>query len=749
MRLFRFLFMALCAALVLNSLSLHPVQAQNAPQAAYVPGEVLIGWAPDGSIIPSGRRSETLTEDRSAPEWQAAAAKLASATGLRVVAAQPEYGTAVLAVPAGSEMAEVDRLRRLPWVAYAEPNYLALAAGGAGAAPIYPTDPSFGEQWNMRRIAAPAAWGLTLGSSTITVALVDSGVDRGHPEFAGRLLPGWDYVNNDSDPSDDYGHGTHVAGILAAAMNNGLGVAGLAPQVKLLPLKVLDSSGGGSYANIASAIRRAADAGAQIINVSLGGSAWSQDMLDAVNYAQARQPVGVLVVAAIGNCAQGGSACSGANPDFYPAGYPGVLAVASSDHFDRWATYSNYKSYVGIAAPGGVSADQILSTLPGSAYGTKYGTSMATPLVSAAAALVWTLKPAASYSEVAGILKDTADEVGSNPLTGQPLSYTGGRNNYFGDGRLNVGKAVRWAYPPALMRVADPQVFLLGDATIARTRQLVLENPSGQSVWWQASIMQGAGWLSLNPGAGTANYSAPGILGLRVERGALPPGDYLGSVRVQPLLPVGLASFDIPVELRIRDGLHRTYVPDIRSTSLGDGWRDPFGAGAFNRERLNLTNDTSLQLSLPFRVTFYGGNFSSLWVSDNGLVTFGSAPPGAAPTDCPPAATEPNNALYVLAADWRPDLGGQVVAHSADADTYVITWSAMLRSGSAVPATFQLVLRRAGVLTANYRIADLPAQSIVAAENGDGTVAQSVWCNGAGRAVGAGDVVVFNPVLPW
>jgi hypothetical protein len=235
MRLFRFLFMALCAALVLNSLSLHPVQAQNAPQAAYVPGEVLIGWAPDGSIIPANRRSETLTEDRSAPEWQAAAAKLASATGLRVVAAQPEYGTAVLAVPAGSEMVEVDRLRRLSWVAYAEPNYLALAAGGAGAAPIYPTDPSFGEQWNMRRIAAPAAWGLTLGSSTITVALVDSGVDRGHPEFAGRLLPGWDYVNNDSDPSDDYGHGTHVAGILAAAMNNGLGVAGLAPQVKLLP----------------------------------------------------------------------------------------------------------------------------------------------------------------------------------------------------------------------------------------------------------------------------------------------------------------------------------------------------------------------------------------------------------------------------------------------------------------------------------------------------------------------------------
>ena len=751
MRISSYLILVFCAALALSGLPTQPAQAET-PALDYVSGEISIGWKPEGGFIPAGPRPAALTDDRDAPAWRAAVQKLRVETGLRVLDAQPAYGTALLAVSPGTERAEIARLRRLPWVAYAEPNYLAHAADRVAAGPVYPADPSFSEQWNMRRIGAPEAWGLTLGSSTITVALLDSGIDRSHPEFAGRLLPGWDYVNGDNDPSDDFGHGTHVAGVMAAAMNNAQGVAGLAPRSRILPLKVLDSSGGGSYDQIATAIRRAADAGAQVINLSLGGPLASQNLQDAVNYALARQPVGALVVAAMGNCGQGGALCPGVNPDIYPAAYPGVLAVAASDHFDGWAPYSGYKSYVGIAAPGGLEPDRIWSTLPGGIYGGKHGTSMAAPLVSAAAALVWTLQPAASYNQVANILKETADKVGVNPQTGQPLDYSIGRNNYFGAGRLNVGKAVRWAYPPALAPITEPQIFLLDELTEQRTRQLALENLSGQAVWWQASVSQGGSWLKLSPETGTAAYAAPGLLRLQVTRGALPVGSYFGTVRVQTLFPAGAPSFDLPVTLRISASARRNYLPDMRLNSAGEGWRDPFAPDVTDRQLLNLANDSAQQLTLPFRTSFYGGNFRTLWVSDNGLVTFGAAPPATAPAGpaaCPPSAADPNNALYVLASDWRPDLGGQVYAHRADADTYVITWFAMMRAGGGTGQSFQLALRRDGALAAIYLAVEPPAQSIVAAENWDGTVAQTIWCNGVGRRVGAGETVAFWPVLPW
>ena len=355
---------------------LYPAQVQPAGELPYVPGEIVVGWQPDAQIQAQSRANR-LDVDRTSIEWQQAVESLSARTGLLVLDAQPEYGMGRLAVTAGLEQVEIARLSALPWVRYAELNYLAHAAG-------YPNDPYIGNQWHMRRVAVPAAWDLTFGSYSIVVAVIDSGIDRNHPEFAGRLAPGYDYVNGDFDPSDDYGHGTHVTGIIAAAANNGVGVAGLAANVRILPLKALDSQGAGTYANIGLAIRRAADNNAQVINLSLGGLYPSADLSDAIDYAISRN---ALVVAAAGNCAQGGAECGGSfNPDYYPAAYPHVLAVSATDHYDNWASYSGYKSYVGMAAPGGVGWDQIMSTVPGG-YGSKYGTSMATSLVSAAAAL--------------------------------------------------------------------------------------------------------------------------------------------------------------------------------------------------------------------------------------------------------------------------------------------------------------------------------------------------------------------------
>jgi len=262
------------------------------------------------------RRQGALGEDRADPAWQASVQEIQRATGLAVLDASPHYGTARLQTGARREQAEIARLSALSWVRYAELNYYAYAAGEA----VYPNDPDFPRQWNMHRVKAPGAWAATRGSVSFIVAILDTGVAQGHPEFAGKLLAGRDYVNSpDADgPEDDdlYGHGTHVTGIVAAGFNNAFGVAGLAPDVKVLPLKVLNRDRAGTFANISQAIRDAANSRAQVINLSLTSTAPSQTLQDAVNYAQAQ---GALIVAAAGNCAQGATGCGSSNPSIYPA----------------------------------------------------------------------------------------------------------------------------------------------------------------------------------------------------------------------------------------------------------------------------------------------------------------------------------------------------------------------------------------------------------------------------------------------
>ncbi len=510
--------------------------AEAGAGAQFVPGEVLIALQPT-SIQPTAREAaqpNRFAPDRTSPEWQAAARELTRLTGLAVLDLQPEHGMARLAVPTGQEAIEIARLAALPWVRAVEPNHIAHATA------TYPTDPAFGEQWNLQRVDAPAAWDLTRGSFSLVVALVDSGLDRTHPEFANRIMPGYDYVNGDPIPDDESGHGTHVAGILAAAYGNGIGITGLAPNVKLMPLKVLGADGSGNYYNIATAIRLAADSRAQIINLSLGGLAASTILRDAVTYVSNRN---ALVIAAAGNCAQGGAQCDyRLNPDFYPAAYPEALAVAASDHYDDWARYSGYKSYVALAAPGGLADDPIWSTLPGG-YGFEHGTSMAAPLVSAAAALAWTFLPAASPTEIGAILKQTADKVGS-------AAYVGGRNDYFGFGQLNAGRAVRQAYPPSVQPVTAPQYFLLDGPLANQSVQVPLNNPSEREAQWQAAVTRPAPWLALLPTSAASTFSNPSALIMQAGPAALPVGIYTTTVVVQALPPAS-GIFTIPVQLQV------------------------------------------------------------------------------------------------------------------------------------------------------------------------------------------------------
>jgi subtilisin family serine protease len=286
----------------------------------------------------------------------------------------------------------------------------------------------------MRSINAPAAWVRSLGNGQ-TVAVLDSGIDSGHPEFDGQLVDGYDFVEDDSSYEDDNGHGTHVAGIVAAKSNNGLGIAGVAWNAKIRPVKVLNASGVGSHADVAEAIRWSADQGDRIINLSLGSTANSTTLRDAIDYAYNK---GVLIVAAAGNQAQAG------NPTIYPAAYDHVLAVGSVTANQQRADYSSYGPYVDLAAPGGSGSGtglgaRIWSTYPRNisngnsvtGYKDVAGTSQAAPHVSGVAALVLALNPGLGPDQVAAILQESATDLGAP-----------GRDEHFGAGLLNAAGAV-------------------------------------------------------------------------------------------------------------------------------------------------------------------------------------------------------------------------------------------------------------------------------------------------------------------
>jgi thermitase len=309
-------------------------------------------------------------------------------------------------------------LKRDPDVAWAE-------ADGRAFAVAIPNDPAYPSLYGLAKLQAPAAWDVATGAG-VTVAVVDTGVDATHPDLAGQVFAGPDLVEGDDVPQDEAGHGTHVAGTIAAIRDNAIGVVGVAPSAKVLAVRVLGADGGGAWSTVAEGILAAAANGAKVINLSLGGSADARVVREAVAQVQA---TGVLVVAAAGN--------DGVSRRFYPAGYPGVLAVGATNATDTRARFSNYGTWVGIAAPG----DAILSTAPDGRYARMSGTSMASPHVAGAAAIAWSLRPTWTADQVKQLLVATGDAA---------KGFTGSASMR----RVNVGAAVRLlsdATPPAIL----------------------------------------------------------------------------------------------------------------------------------------------------------------------------------------------------------------------------------------------------------------------------------------------------------
>ncbi|MDD4051175.1 MAG: S8 family serine peptidase [candidate division Zixibacteria bacterium] len=392
--------------------------ALSAPAEEYAPGEVIVKFKPTVSFA----KASTALAD----------------LGASVISTNEAIGIQQVAIPADKTVEEmVKAFSARPDVEYAEPNYIAHAF-------MTPNDPYYVYQWHFPLISMPAAWDQSTGIPGVVVAVIDCGVAyetygayTQAPDLAGTtFVPGYDYVNNDSHPNDDCAHGTHVTGTIAQTTNNSLGVAGIAYNCSIMPIKVLDASGNGTYTAIVNGITYAADHGAEVINMSLGGASGSTALQNAVIYAY---NAGVTIVCAAGN--------AGTSTAQYPASYTQCISVSAIRYDQTYPSYSSYGSTIDICAPGGdVTVDQngdgyvdgvLQQTHDGVNYGTfgyyfYEGTSMACPHVAGVAALVISKAGGSMTPDaVRAALQNTATDLGPT-----------GWDQHYGYGMVNANAAL-------------------------------------------------------------------------------------------------------------------------------------------------------------------------------------------------------------------------------------------------------------------------------------------------------------------
>lgn len=371
--------------------------AQAQPPTQWVDGELLIAFR--AGVGPAGRSAV----------YRDFGATFVDDIGqrLRVVRVR---------VPAQALQALLRAIQRRPEVRFVEKNYLFEPA-------LLPNDPQYPSQWHLPIIFAPEAWDTTQGASGAVIAILDSGIDATHPEFAGKLVAGYNTYANNSTTSDTTGHGTEVAGAAGALTDNGTGVAGVAGAAPIMPVKVTDSSGRATAASLANGIVWAADHGARVVNLSFGNVAGNLTISAAAEYAVNH---GTLVVAAAGNCG-----CADPTLD-----NPYVLSVSATDETDAAASFSSTGPYVDLAAPGA----NILTTERYGLYGTSSGTSLASPIAAGAAGLMFAANPALTPTQVTELLEATAADGGS------------GYSESLGYGRVDAAAAVAaassYAPPP-------------------------------------------------------------------------------------------------------------------------------------------------------------------------------------------------------------------------------------------------------------------------------------------------------------
>jgi subtilisin family serine protease len=487
-------------------------------------------------------------------------------------------------------------------------------------------DPLRSSQWALDAVGFPDAWALSKGAG-VTVAVVDTGVLGTHEDLAGSVLQGTDFVNphGGNGWDDESFHGTFVAGLIAAHVGNGLGIAGAAPDVKILPVRVLDGGGSGSSANVAAGIIYAVDHGARVVNLSLGGTVADPGVSAAVDYAVSK---GSVVVAAAGNSGAGSDAFH-PSQKIYPAAFPDVIAVGAVDVNDQRASFSNIDSYVDVVAPG-VS---VTSTSNGSnhSYAVGDGTSFAAPYASAEVALIMATNPRLDVATVRHVVEITARDLG-------PV----GRDTSYGYGLIS-SRALLRAMSNAnegsgyWVTSADGAVTAFGAARsygdmLGRTTSPIVASartPSGHGYWLAAA--DGSVYAFGDAGFhGSMNGRA--LNGPIVGMAATPTGDgYYLLGRDGGIFTFGDARFFGSTGDRHLNApvLDMTATPDGRGYWMvaGDGGIFTFGDAGFHG------STGALHLNSPAMSMTSAASGSGYWIvaSDGGIFTFGVPFSGSIP----------------------------------------------------------------------------------------------------------------------
>jgi len=708
----------------------------------------------------------------------------------------------------------IGRYKNNPAVEFIEPNYILEALE-------IPTDPRFAELWGMYNtgqtggtpgadIDATVAWDVFTGSRNIIVGVIDTGVDYNHPDLAANIwtnpgeipgngidddnngfiddIHGWDFINNDNDPMDDNGHGTHCSGTIGALANNGLGVVGVSPNVSIMALKFLSSGGSGSSADAIECLEYATMMGANLTSNSWGGGGSSEAMrlaiLDAGNNNS-------LFVAAAGN--------SSSNTDVsphYPSSYDldNVVAVASTDHNDELSSFSSYgATSVDIAAPG----SSILSTLPGNSYGVLSGTSMATPHVSGALALIYGRFPAIDALDAKALLLNFADPLPN--LDGVVLS--GARLNAFwpiaepdsippgqvmdlaiveaGSNWLdaqwtavgdddNTGKASRYD-----LRYAT---FPIDDANFETATRVASTPKPGDPGTLESARVSGLDFnttyyvavraLDEFGNAGASSPSASGTtLGIPdIAATPLSLADALltGGTSQQTLtlsnVGQGTLDFEIPKPMLLGNPVvanayaafpkgtvdPREGAPVIEGAGGPDnfGYRwvdsnDPFGptfawmdiSGVGNVAMTSGDDATAGPFPIGFDFPFYEGDFNQFYVCSNGFISLSSN--SVDYNNQPlPSAGAPGNLIAPFWDDLVAD-GAAVYFHN-DGNRLIVQWEGVSHYDSGGPYTFQALIYPDGTIEYQYNTMGAPtAECTVGVQNGTGSDGLTVAFNTA------------------
>ncbi|MCD6291350.1 MAG: S8 family serine peptidase, partial [Anaerolineae bacterium] len=566
----------------------------------YQPGELLIGFVPN---VPSSAQERILAR-----------------LGARVVKRFGYINALLVMVTPGEEMAQAAAIQDDPAILWAEPNYHVHAAA-------VPNDPDFpSHQWNLRIVDAPAAWDAIRDAQDVLIAVVDTGVDYEHPDLRGSrwLNPaesvynpwlgryicdrdgidddangyvddcyGWDWVDYDAAPMDGNGHGTRVAGIAAAATDNGIGIAGMGWGARFMALRVLDRNGQGDIANLLSALHYLGPFASHrhiVVNLSLSLSPGtsSQTLRSAVEWAQEQ---GMLLVAASGN--------EGLGRLNEPAAYPDVLAVGATDAADERWEKSNFGQGLDVVAPG---VDIYAPTL-GFSYNQDTGTSFATPHVSGLAALLWSAVPDLTADEVAGIIRETANDVNADTRPGP--------DDHIGWGRINARKAAQDAISGlTLTLTADPPGIPVGGRTTV-TGTVIGQSgvPEGTGVVVQFRASNGV----ISP---TATVSQDGIV-----TATFTAGPVTGTGIITATLGEGAEEIAIPISTGDPYTISLSAVPSLVAVGGGDQGRAQLrarvtdAAGNAARDGITVTFTATLGAIMPITSTTEDGVALSTLIS--------------------------------------------------------------------------------------------------------------------------------------